>query len=166
MIPSGPDIALRAIGTALAGVSIAFSGYMLAYGGGKVRVVGMEHLAIFAQPRGPVIIGPPTPAPLPSASGTAVDMAVTGSVVEVAPKPQPAVRPEIVAARGDRVWLRMDGKIVAAAPGDDVPGLGRIGAIVRRDGSWAVLDDKGATLLTLAAPANGAALFSRRLIFD
>ena len=45
---AGPEIALRAVGTALAGLSIAFAGYMLAYGGGKVRVNGMEHLAIFA----------------------------------------------------------------------------------------------------------------------
>ena len=53
MIAPGPEIWLRAVGTALAGVSIAFAGYMLAYGGGKVRVNGIDHLAIFAQPRGP-----------------------------------------------------------------------------------------------------------------
>ncbi len=93
-------------------------------------------------------------------------MAATGSVAELAPTTQSTKRPEIVAARSDRIWLRMDGKIVAAAPGEDVPGLGRIGAILRRSGGWAVLDDKGATLLTLAGPSNGAALFSRRLIFD
>jgi hypothetical protein len=165
MIPSGTDIVMRAVGTALAGVSIAFAGYMVAYGGGKVRVVGIEHLAIFAQPRGSTIVASPPVQP-PSASGAAVDMAATGSVAEIAPKPQPAARPEIIAARGDRVWVRMDGRIVAVAPGDDFPGLGRVGAIVRRDGGWAVLDDKGATLLTLAGPANGAALFSRSLIFE
>ena len=158
---AGIDVALRAVGTALASVSIAFAGYMLAYGDGKVRVVGMEHLAIFAQPRGPAIVAPPPPGGV-----TAVDMAATGSVVESAAKPQPASRPEIIAARSDRAWLRIDGKIVAIAPGESVSGLGRIGAIVRRGGGWAVLDDKGATLLTLAGPANGAALFSRRLIFD
>ena len=52
MIPFGQEIALRAVGTALAGLSVAFAGYMLAYGGGTIRVNGMEHLAIFAQPRG------------------------------------------------------------------------------------------------------------------
>ena len=48
----GQEIVLRAVGTALAGLSVAFAGYMLAQGGGAVRVNGMEHLAIFAQPRG------------------------------------------------------------------------------------------------------------------
>jgi hypothetical protein len=158
----GIDVALRAVGTALASVSIAFAGYMLAYGGGEVRVVGMEHFAIFAQPRGAAIV-----APQPQPSGvTAVDMAAIGSVGESVAKPQPASRPEVVAARSDRAWLRIDGKIVAIAPGENVSGLGRIGAIVRRGGGWTILDDKGATLLTLAGPANGAALFSRRMIFD
>ena len=165
MIPSGPDIVLRALGTALASISIAFAGYMLAYGGGEVRVLGMGHLAIFAQPRGPALITPSPPAPSP-ADGLTVDMAATGSVAELAPKTQSKQRPEIVAARSDRIWLRMDGRIVAVTLGEDVPGLGRIGAILRRGGGWTVLDDRGATLLTLSGPANGAALFSRRLIFD
>ena len=41
-------------------------------------------------------------------------------------------------------------------PGDSVPGVGRIGAIVARDGGWVLLDDKGATLC-LPSPkgANG-----------
>ena len=158
----GADVALRAVGAALAAVSIAFAGYMLAYGGGKVRVLGMEHLAIFARPRGPTIAAPQPP----PVGVTAVDMAATGSLAETLARPQPAPGPEIVAARSDRAWLRMNGKIVAIAPGEEVSGLGRIGAIVRRGGGWAVLDDKGATLLTLPGPANGAALFSRRLIFD
>jgi hypothetical protein len=165
MTASGLDIALRALGTALASVSIAFACYMLAYGGGKVRVLGMDHLAIFAQPRGPALIASPPPAPS-RADEITVDMEATGSVAELAPKTQSKERPEIVAARSDRIWLRMDGKIVAVALGDEVPGLGRIGAILRHGGGWTVLDDKGATLLTLAGPANGAALFSRRLIFD
>ena len=165
MIPSGTDIVLRALGTALASVSIVFAGYMLAYGGGEVRVLGMDHLAIFAQPRGPAIIAPSPKAPSP-ANEIAVDMAATGSVAEFAPKTQSTKRAEIVAARSDRIWLRMDGKIVPVALGEDVPGLGRIGAILRRGSGWTVLDDKGATMMTLAGPANGAALFSRRLIFD
>ena len=48
----GTDVALRALGAALAGLSILFAAYMLADGGYKIRVNGMEHLAIFAQPRG------------------------------------------------------------------------------------------------------------------
>ena len=165
MMPSGADIILRALGTALASVSIAFAGYMLAYGGGKVRVLGMDHLAIFSQPRGSSVVALPPPA-LPPRNEIAVDMAATGSVAESAPKTPSRERPQILAARSDRIWLRMDGKIVALAPGDAIPDLGRIGAIVSRGAEWAVLDDKGAVLMTLAAPANGAALFSRRLIFE
>ncbi len=166
MITSGPDISLRAFGAALAGGSIVFAGYMLAYGDGRVRILGMEHLAIFAQPRGPAIIGPSPTEASPSANETAIDMAATGSVVELPPKTQVTRWPEIIAARSDRIWLRMDGRIVAVSPGEAVPGLGRIGAILRRGGEWRVLDDKGATLMTLPGPANGAALFSRNLIFD
>ncbi len=103
---------------------------------------------------------------LRAAAATAVDPSPTGSVVEPQPNPQPPARPQIVAARRDRVWLSTEGKIVAAGPGEEVAGLGRIGAIVRREGGWAVLDDKGRTLTTLAASANGAVLFSRNLIFD
>jgi hypothetical protein len=166
MIPMRPDMALRAVGAATAGASMVFAGYMLAYGGGQIRVFGMEHLAIFAQPHGAVIGGMlPPAAPAPS-DGAVVDMGPTGSVGETVATPQPAARPEIVAARSDRVWLRIDGKIVAAAPGETVAGLGRIGAIVRRDGGWVVLDDNGTTLMTLAGSAKGAALFTRRLIFD
>ena len=164
MTPLGPDIALRAVGAALASVSIAFAGYMFAYGGGEVRVVGMEHLAIFAKPRGPSAVG--TAPPPPVSDATPVDMAATGSVPESASKPAPPSRPDIIAARADRIWLRIDRKIVSAAPGEEVPGLGRIGAIARGADGWTVRDAHGATLLRLAAPANGAALFSRKLIFD
>jgi hypothetical protein len=64
------------------------------------------------------------------------------------------------------VWLKIDGAIRAAAPGDSVAGLGRIGSIVPRDGGWVLLDDKGAELLAAAKGANGAALFTRNRIFE
>jgi len=169
MIPSGPDVALRAIGVALASVSIAFACETLLYGDGKVHVTGMEHLAIFAQPRGAAIVAAPppaAPAPPPSPSRTGVDMATTGSLAEADVSPAHPLRPEIVAARADRVWLRIEGKIVAATPGDTIAGLGRIGGIVLHDAVWTVIDDKGAPLLTLPARANAAALFSKKLIFD
>ena len=73
---------------------------------------------------------------------------------------------EIVAAEADRVWLKIDGAIRTAAPGDNVAGLGRIGAIVARNGGWVLLDDKGAELLSVAKGANGASLFTRRRIFE
>jgi hypothetical protein len=161
----GHEIVIRALGTALAGLSIAFAAYMMAYGEGKIRINGMEHLAIFAQPRGPAgAVGPVQP--LQDASPQ-VDMAATGSLAASAGEAAADARPvQIVAAQADRVWLRVDGAIRAAAPGDSVPGLGRIGSIVARNGGWVLLDDKGAELLAVARSANGAALFARKRIFE
>ncbi|HEY1782051.1 MAG TPA: hypothetical protein VGG79_16765 [Roseiarcus sp.] len=162
----GHEVVIRAFGTALAGLSMAFAIYMLAYGAGKTRINGMEHLAIFAQPRGDggLARGPTSP---PAAGAPEVDMAATGSLVASADKAASQARPvEIVAAQADRVWLKIDGAIHAAAPGDNVAGLGRIGAIVARDGGWVLFDDKGAELLTVAKGANGAALFTRGKIFE
>ena len=132
---------------------------------GRTRIDGIEHLAIFAQPRG---AEGGARGPAPSADGgPAVDMSATGSLADSASKAAPYPRPvEIIGADADRVWLRVDGAIRAAAPGDSVAGLGRIGAIVARDGGWVLLDDKGAQLLTVAKGANGAALFTRRKIFE
>ena len=163
---SGHEIVIRALGTALAGLSMAFAIYMLAYGGGKTRINGMEHLAIFAQPRGPGgAVG--VPAPSPADTSPVVDMAATGSLAASAGKAALDARPvEIIAAQADRVWLKIDGAIRTAAPGDSVAGLGRIGAIVARNGGWVLLDDKGAELLAVAKGANGASLFTRRRIFE
>ncbi len=166
MIPNEPDVALKAIGTSLASASIVFAGYMFAFGGGEVRVMGMDYLALFAQPRGSATAVVVPAALLPATAATAIDTSPTGSVADPQPNPLPPPRPQIVAARPGRVWLSTEGKIVAAGPGEEVAGLGRIGAIVRRDGGWVVLDDHGRTLTTLAGPANGAVLFSRNLIFD
>ncbi len=166
MTPLGQEIALRAVGTALAGLSVAFAGYMLAQGGGTVRVNGMEHLAIFAQPRGTAPAATALVLPSLTESDRPFDLTATGSVGGAA---QPAALPrpvEVIAARADRVWLRVDGAIRAAAPGDDVPRVGHIASIVPRDGGWALLDDKGATLLTVANRSNGASLFARKRIFE
>jgi hypothetical protein len=164
----GQEIAIRALGTALAGVSIAFAVYMLAYGEGKVRINGLEHLAIFAQPRGTANGASSAVVAVPLAVGDgAVDMATTGALAASGGKAAPVPRPvEIVAARADRVWLRIDGALRSAVPGDSVAGVGRIAAIVARDGGWALLDDKGATLLAVTKAANGAVLFARKRILD
>jgi len=163
MTAPGPDIWVRAIGTAIAAASVVFAGYMLAFGGGKVRVNGIEHLAIFAQPRGDSTSGVTEVAQIQendvSDTGASPNSDRYNGAVH-APEPT-----RIVAARSDRVWLIIGGKIRSASPRSDVPGVGRIGAIVRRDGGWALLDDNGTTLLTVAKEANGAQLFSRSLIF-
>ncbi len=160
------ETVIRAVGMTLASLSAAFAIYMLAYGAGKTRINGMEHLAIFAQPRGPggAVRGSTLPEP---GAPAAVDMAATGSVAAseslIAPKRQPI---EIVAAQADRVWLRIDGAIQMAAPGENVAGLGRIGAIVAKNDGWIVLDDKGKALLAVSKATNGASLFTRRRIFE
>jgi hypothetical protein len=157
----GHEIVIRALGSALAGLSMAFAIYMVAYGGGKTRINGMEHLAIFAQPRGPGgSVGGPSAAAADNAPQ--VDMAATGSVAAAGVK----APIEIVGAEADRVWLKIDGALRTAAPGDNVAGLGRIGAIVGRDGGWVLLDDKGAELLAVSKATNGASLFTRRRIFE
>jgi hypothetical protein len=164
------ETVIRAVGMALASLSAAFAMYMLAYGAGKTRINGMEHLAIFAQPRGAgnVVRDPAQPS---ADASKPLDMEATGSLAgstgqvtgQAAPTPRPV---EIVAAEADRVWLKIDGAIRMAAPGDTVAGLGRIGAIVARSDGWAVLDDKGKELLGLTKGANGASLFTRRRIFE
>jgi hypothetical protein len=159
-----PEIWFRAAGTALAGASILFAGYMLAYGDGKVRVNGIDHLAIFAQPRGHAPAGVTVVARSPENEPfDARPDSTANREADAEPAPRPA---RIVAARPDRVWLMIGGVIRSAGPHDDVPGVGRIGAIVQREGGWALVDDKGTTLLTVAKEANGAQLFSRRLIFE
>jgi hypothetical protein len=159
------ETVIRAVGMALASLSAAFAMYMLAYGAGKTRINGMEHLAIFAQPRGPggAVRGPTPPE---ANAATAVDMAATGSVASSTAQVVGARPIEIVAAQADRVWLKIDGGIHMATPGDDVAGLGRIGAIIARNGGWVLLDDKGGELLGVAKGANGASLFTRGRIFE
>jgi hypothetical protein len=160
------ETVIRAVGMALASLSAAFAMYMLAYGAGKTRINGMEHLAIFAQPRGPG--GAVRDSAPPSAGApAAVDMAATGSLAASTSQASLAPGPvEIVGAQADRVWLKIDGAIRTAAPGETVAGLGRIGAIVARNDGWAVLDDKGAELLAVSKATNGASLFTRRRIFE
>ncbi|MFZ0601004.1 MAG: hypothetical protein WAN05_06485, partial [Roseiarcus sp.] len=104
------EVVIRAIGMALASLSLGFAVYMLAYGGGRTRIYGLEHLAIFAQPRG---AEGGARGPAPSADGgPAVDMSATGSLADSASKAAPYPRPvEIIGADADRVWLRVDGAI-------------------------------------------------------
>jgi hypothetical protein len=163
---SSHEVVIRAIGSALAGLSAVFAIYMLAYGAGKTRINGIEHLAIFAQPRGPTSAVRDS-ALLTGEDDPLVDMAATGSVASSAVKGAPGTRPvEIVAAQADRVWLKIDGAIRTAAPGDTIAGLGRIAAIETRDGGWILVDDKGGELLAVAKSANGASLFARKRIFE
>ena len=97
----------------------------------------------------------------------AVDMATTGSFAVSAAKAAPE-------RAADRDRRRPRGPRLAEDRRRDPfggsrrqrAGVGRIGAIVARDGGWALLDDKGATLLAVTKGANGAALFARKRIFE
>ena len=81
---SANEVVIRAVGSALAGLSAVFAIYMLAYGAGKTRINGIEHLAIFAQPRGPA--GAVRDSAPPSAEdATVVDMSATGSLAGSGP---------------------------------------------------------------------------------
>src|SRR3984957_18554356 len=126
------ETVIRAVGMTLPSLSAAFAMYMLAYGAGKTRINGMEHLAIFAQPRGPgnVVHDPALPSTDAAAS---VDMAATGSVAASAGLAAPPRPVEIVAAEADRVWLKIGGEIRVAVPGESVAGLGRGGAVGARN---------------------------------
>jgi len=164
MVPFGHEIAIRAVGTALAGLSVAFAAYMVTHGGGRIRVNGLEYLAIFAQPRGSPAAMNALVLPSLSDPEKSLDLTTTGSLnAGFRPAPSPV---EIVGARSDRVWLKIDGAVRAAAPGDDVPRVGHIASIVPRDGGWALLDDHGATLLAVTKKANAAAMFARGRIFE
>ena len=160
------ETVIRAVGMALASLSAAFAMYMLAYGAGKTRINGMEHLAIFAQPRGPggVVRDPPTPPADGRASRRHGRDRFAGRFRRPSRDARAAGRDR--RREADRVWLKIDGAIRTAAPGDNVAGLGRIGAIVARNGGWVLLDDKGKELLAVAKGANGASLFTRRKIFE
>jgi hypothetical protein len=137
---------------------------MIAHGGGRIRVNGMEHLAIFAQPRGSPAAVNALVLPTLSYPENPLDLTATGSL-NAGFRPAPS-SVEIVGARADRVWLKIDCAIRAAAPGDDVPRVGHIASIVPREGGWALLDDHGATLLAVTKKANGAAMFARGRIFE
>ena len=148
----GQEIAIRALGTALAGLSLATAIHMLAYGGGKSASTARNTSRSSLSRAGSRWKRLPSNLP-PRPSSIWRQRARSPAAGKPALRSRPA---EIVAARADRVWLRIDGAIRAAAPGDSVAGVGRIGAIVARNGGWVLLDDKGATLLTVANSANGA----------
>jgi hypothetical protein len=104
----GQEIAIRAVGTALAGLSLAAAVQMLAYGGAMTRVDGAERVAMFAEAREQSVKASPREPP----ATPIIDMATTGSLP----------------AAGKPAWRSPPAEIGAA---------------------------KGATLLAVAASANG-----------
>jgi hypothetical protein len=123
-------------------------------------VNGLEFLAIFGRPRGPV---KPSEEPTPALG---IDTTPIGSIGNVAPADARSYA--VVAAQLDFAWVRQGARVFAVRPGDLVPGLGRVGAITLREGRWTLIGDAGATLLSSAEPrvaTDARAPFARRMIF-
>ena len=169
------DATLVGAGLGAAGASVAFAGFMVAQDTRPTRVNGLEYLAIFAQPNGarrPAEGSPPSSEPVRQLATSQIDDAPTGSIGSARfPGSPPDNAFHLVSGRRDLVWVRQGSTIRAVRPGDSLPGLGPVGAIVRRGESWALLDVGGAVLLGPNADDDAGApspvkRFSKSLIFD
>jgi hypothetical protein len=154
------DIVLMSGLIATAGGAVTFAGYMTMRGGQTPLVNGMQYLAIFAQPSHPAreADGEPTPK---------LDMNPIGAIPR--DSKVEAGGYALVGAKSSYAWLREGNRIFAVRPGDDVPRLGHVAGIVERNGRWALVDDKGGTLILGAlaeiAPTEGGR-FEKRMIFN
>ena len=135
------DFALVGGSIAAAAGAVGFAGYMTLAAPRTPRVNGMQYLAIFAQP------SRTERSPQPEAR--AIDLSPVGAVPH--DDKSHAAGYAVVGAEPRFAWLREGNRIFAAHPGEDVPRLGRIAAIVLRDGRWTLVDDKGAVLIASAA---------------
>ena len=152
------DLALICGSLATAAGAVGFAGYMTLAGGQRPHINGLEYLAIFAQPshRATETKAPPN----------GLDMNPVGALPS--PPKIEAGGYALVGAKETYAWLREGNRIFAVRPGDDVPRLGHIGAIARQGDRWAILDEKGATLIVsaiseIAPSADGR--FDKKLIF-
>ena len=95
-------------------------------------------------------------------------MSPTGSIVHSGDDAPPIGDPyRLVAVEPGMAWLRNSVETRVVKTGDFAPGLGRVAAIVERQGRWTLLDETGAALLAADLPAAAGATvnpFSRRMI--
>jgi hypothetical protein len=185
------DIALFGVGVTTATASVVFATVMFTRAGDAPMVNGLQYLGVFGQPHGHVAIvatvGPAparAAAPVPAASKVAdsrtatqgradshqsIDMSPTGSIVRSGDDATPDLDPyRLVAVEPGMAWLRNSVETRVIKTGDVAPGLGRVAAIVERQGRWTLLDDSGAVLLVADPPGAASAAvnpFSRRMIF-
>ena len=183
------DIALFGVGVTSAAASVVFAAVMFTRAGDAPLINGMQYLSVFAQPHRHMAIVASTESaraavPAPAASKVAdarsaapahadsrqsIDMSPTGSIGRNGDDAPPAADPyRLVAGEPGIAWLRNNIETRVIKTGDFAPGLGRISAIVLRQGRWTLLDDTGAVVLTADAPAAVPAAvnpFSRRMIF-
>ena len=191
MARSPVDIALFGAGMTTAAATVVFAAAMFTRADDAPLVNGLQYLGVFGAPHGHVAVvavaAPPPPlarAAAPAAAATriadaapaaparadshqSIDMSPTGSIFHsgdtAADDPY-----RLVAVEPGMAWLRNSVETRVIKPGDVAPGLGRIAAIVERQGRWTLLDDSGAVLLAEEPPASpGPAVnpFSRRMIF-
>jgi hypothetical protein len=185
MARSPVDIALFGVGVTTAAASVVFAVTMFTRADDAPMVNGLQYLGVFGQPRGHVTVvataaPPPAAAPAPAATPVAsaapargdsrlsIDMSPTGSIFRGGDGVPDADPYRLVAVEPGIAWLRNSVETRVIKPGDVAPGLGRIAAIVERQGRWTLVDDSGAVLLATDPPAASAAPadpFSRRMIF-
>jgi hypothetical protein len=153
------DLALIGGSIATATSAVALAGYMMTRSEHTPLVNGVQYLAIFAQPSHPHIAGG-VPGP------DDIDMNPLGAIPHDGK--DRAAGYQLVGAQQRFAWIRQGARIFAVHPGDDLPSLGRVGAIELRDGRWTLVDEKGGTLLVSAlaevAPSAGGR-FDKRMIF-
>ncbi len=175
MLKSLGDIALVGAGMAMAAGSVVFAATMLLQNNHEPRVNGLQYLAIFAKPRGAPRPALAESAPVAAASrrvaDDGLDMAPTGSIARnPAGGTLPAPGYRLVVVGPSMAWLSNGTQMRVVKPGEDVPGLGRVASIVKRDGRWALIDESGATLLAsetaeTKGPGNRGEPFARRMFF-
>ncbi len=151
------DLALIGASMFTAAGAVGFAGYMTLTGVGAPMILGMDHLAIFAQPSHPHHAETPQFGP--------VDMSPVGAI----PHEKDHVNGyALVGAQTRFAWLREGNRIFAVRPGEVVPRLGRIAAIEQRDGRWTLVDEKGAPMIVSAIPdlaPSAGGRFDKRMIF-
>jgi hypothetical protein len=152
------DLALIGGSLATAVGAVGFAGYMTMSGEHRPYVNGMKYLAIFAQP---------SHAARDAGKPATLDMNPVGAVAQDAETEVAGYG--LVGAKTSYAWLRAGDRIFAVRPGDDVPRLGHVASIEKRDGRWALIGDKGAPLIVSPFAALEPAesrRFDRRMIFS
>jgi len=159
------DVALIGSGVAAAAGSVVFAGLMVMQSEHAPRVNGLEYLSVFAAPKG-------TNKPSPASTDVAEDPpGIDTSPVGAISVPATTGRADytLVSAQADRAWIRAGSRIFAVRPGDVLPNLGKIAAIVRGGGRWTLVGDRGEPLLTAGdGPdlANPKSVFAKPLILE
>jgi hypothetical protein len=152
------DLALIGGSVATATGAVAFAGYMTLSGDHDPFVNGMQYLAIFSQPSHPHRGD--------ADQATPFDMNPTGAIPPDAKVVASGY--QLVGAQERFAWLREGNRIFPVRPGEEVPRLGHIAKIEKREGHWTLVDDKGKPLLVSAVadlmPSAGGK-FDKQMIF-